>query len=630
MPEIDRSGEGEGDEENLLNLSKAIPENSVEYWLFLRSDDTENEADLEALHQAADDLSQSLTKDYIWQRDQFQLELKEEDGMRYLYGLSDYGDAIEDEWLIVYILRRLTEAHANLWVRVADADGEFLFIEAANVVPDWLSPGMDQNRAWIHDGKLLIIPCEGNSAQGSQSRSILLPQAVNFIRSRSAELLHSPFIQEEAFFRLGKYPRHISDSAHCSLVTIPRKLAYILHALPKSLAPAIECFYLRDPLSLQPIMSTSASLAFPTDDLVTLSVRFSRVLFAQLRSQHFDPPPMWQGVLRDAVLTSAPDEKERITRLETGMKLTTGFEILTAAASEDRRKVVQQLETLLQGLCEADNTLFPTDEDMKSWRDYSREDDETWMDINYEDFERELDGKPRRDSRGEKAGFGDARTETDLRKIVSRFEAFLNDKSAGLDGADVDNSKDDDDDDEDNNDETEDEDSEFEDKVVGFDEEAFSSIMRTMLGLPTTNQSSVDAEGQNSTLTRRATHTPTQEDDDIQELSMQMENELRNHGALNHDDANAEQLTVNNGSGGVGKGKELEHRCSATGVVEDEEEEEEDDSEVQIDYNLARNLLESFKSQAGLAGPTGNVLGMMGFRLPRDEADEDGEDDCPG
>ncbi|RDA93395.1 hypothetical protein CP533_2006 [Ophiocordyceps camponoti-saundersi (nom. inval.)] len=625
MPETDFSGEGDEDVTVLLDLPKRVPDNSVEYWLFLLGDEAEDEADLEALQQAANDLSQSLTKDYIWQRDNFQLKSKEEDGMRFLYGMTDYGDAIEDEWLIVYILRRMTEAHANLWVRVADADGEFLLIEAANVMPDWLSPGMDQNRAWIHDGKLLLIPCESKGGQGLQSNSISLSQAVDFIRLHSVKLIHSPFIEEEAFYRLGKYPRHISDSAHCSLVTIPRKLAYILHSLPKSLASAVEYFYLRDPLTLQPILSTSASLAFPPEDLVTISVRFSRILFAQLKSQHFEPPLMWQRVMKSVVLSASPQDKQRMARLETGMKLTTGFEILIATAGEDRRKVARQVDGLLKELVKGDNKMLPTDDEMKIWRDFDRDDDETWMDINYEDFERELDGKSRRDSRGESAGFGDARTETDLRRIVSRFEAFLNDKSAGLDGADVDNSKDDDDDDDDQ--ETEDEeDSEFEDKVVGFDEDAFSSIMRTMLGLPTTNPLSADAEGQSSTLTcQEETNAPNQEFGEIQELSNQMENELRNHGALKYDDSNAEKLTVNDCSGGVGKEKELNRQCSTTDKVE-----EEDDSEVQIDYNLARNLLESFKSQAGLAGPTGNVLGMMGFRLPRDEDGGDDEDDCPG
>lgn len=38
--------------------------------------------------------------------------------------------------------------------------------------------------------------------------------------------------------------------------------------------------------------------------------------------------------------------------------------------------------------------------------------------------------------------------------------------------------------------------------------------------------------------------------------------------------------------------------------------------------NLARNLLESLKSQAGMAGPGGNLMGMLGLgMLPRDEDD---------
>jgi hypothetical protein len=40
------------------------------------------------------------------------------------------------------------------------------------------------------------------------------------------------------------------------------------------------------------------------------------------------------------------------------------------------------------------------------------------------------------------------------------------------------------------------------------------------------------------------------------------------------------------------------------------------------DYALIKNFLESFKSQAGLAGPVGNLAGRLqaGWTMPRDEA----------
>lgn len=37
---------------------------------------------------------------------------------------------------------------------------------------------------------------------------------------------------------------------------------------------------------------------------------------------------------------------------------------------------------------------------------------------------------------------------------------------------------------------------------------------------------------------------------------------------------------------------------------------------VDIDFNLVKNLLESYASQEGRAGPTSNILQSMGIRIP--------------
>jgi hypothetical protein len=64
----------------------------------------------------------------------------------YLRGLTNYGDSVEDEWLIVYILRQLSNTIRDLWIKVVDTDGEFLLIEAANALPRWLNPEIADNR----------------------------------------------------------------------------------------------------------------------------------------------------------------------------------------------------------------------------------------------------------------------------------------------------------------------------------------------------------------------------------------------------------------------------------------------------------------------------------------------------
>lgn len=64
----------------------------------------------------------------------------------YLHGRTNYGDSVEDEWLVVYLLRELSKQFLELWVKVVDTDGEFLLIEAANALPRWLNPEIADNR----------------------------------------------------------------------------------------------------------------------------------------------------------------------------------------------------------------------------------------------------------------------------------------------------------------------------------------------------------------------------------------------------------------------------------------------------------------------------------------------------
>lgn len=63
-----------------------------------------------------------------------------------LRGRTNFGDSIEDEWVIVFILRELTTRHKDIWARVVDSDGEFLLVEAAGTLPAWLEPEVADNR----------------------------------------------------------------------------------------------------------------------------------------------------------------------------------------------------------------------------------------------------------------------------------------------------------------------------------------------------------------------------------------------------------------------------------------------------------------------------------------------------
>ncbi|KAI0138879.1 SGT1-domain-containing protein [Xylariaceae sp. FL1272] len=581
-----------------------LPDSCVEYMLFILDDRLEPRdllASLEKVRKAATQLCASTTRDYIWQRDSFQLQVQREHGLIYLHGTTDYGDSVEDEWLVVYLLRQLTIDFPTLWVRVIDGGGEFLLVEAANVLPKWLSPEIDANRVWIHQGGLQLLPL---AASAGVKRPLTLAEAIHYAKDQQSSVLHSPFIEAEAFYRLQKYPAQIKASIHRALVTLPRKLAYILHEQPAAIAPAVEAFYVRDPTALKPIRAANADLHFPPTDLVTVSVKFTQLLFAQIRSQHFSPPPSWSSLVasgEDKDRASVPELDRNVeARIELGMKITSGFEMLALSADKTGGRVTREFAILLEDVEDDGHDALPTDREITEWPDVAKEDDDGWLSINFEDFEAELEGKEA-EKRVEGEGFGDKTTQADLRKIVSRFEEFLNDETAGLEGAEPDDM------DQDNDTSGEEEgSSEDEDKAVSFDEDQFNRMMREMMGLPA-ESTTMSANDKVRGKTASADAKLTQEDDDneeeeIRQLAAQMEAELKGLGALKLD------------------AKPETSKARDAGM---EEVEERVDDEVDIDYNLAKNLLESFKGQAGMAGPAGNMLGMMGIQLPRDEDEDD-------
>lgn len=525
-------------------------------------------------------------------------------------------------------------------------------------------------------------------------------EALDIIRDKPDQIERLEQMEKEAFYRLTNYPAQINSSLHRALITIPRNLAFILHELPSVIAPAVEAFYLRDPIGLKPLHSTDSSgLTFPPNDLVTVSVKFTKVLFAQMRSQRFDAPPAWKGILNDAekkAKTKGEEGKKELDRMEMAMKVTSGFEMLISDGIRRDSRSVREMNILLEDI-EAGEPL-PTDAEIATWKDVNREDSEAWLDINFEDFEKELQGKkgatsasaaqppqpstsasaptqqataggkpvfgPERPPAADKSspqveermGFGDAKTQQDLKKMVERFESFLADDEAGHEGAEL--ADDDYDDDSDAEDAEDDDqggedssDEEDEDEQPMLDPKAFARMMREMMGVSTSDLGDIpDFTGATAPPTsaarplkkdgkgKKARFEEVSDSDDSDESDVEedeaeefkkvmaaMDAELREVGALELDPkpkapnplkpaAVAEDAAQPESKD---KGKDN------ADLMAKQSWESESEDEMDIDFNLAKNLLESFKSQAGMAGPGGNLMGLMGMKLPRDEGEEE-------
>ena len=110
--------------------------------------------------------------------------------------------------------------------------------------------------------------------------------------------------------------------AHC---TVPRPVAEILRHRPQLLAPAVTAFYTRDAIDVKACNKMhSFPLGDADQDFVTVPVKFTQCLYAQLRQQRMHLPKIWQRYV-------PPEEEQQGTgSWLNGMKLTCGFEILVA------------------------------------------------------------------------------------------------------------------------------------------------------------------------------------------------------------------------------------------------------------------------------------------------------------
>ena len=442
-------------------------------------------------------------------------------------------------------------------------------------------------------------------------RTLTLQDALALILEDRFQLLHIPKLEAEAFYRLRNYPGQINDNLHHASITIPRRLASVLHENAAYVSPAIEAFYLRDPISLYPLYAQSTNaLFFPPVDFVTVVAKFTKVGYAQLRSQQFTAPPSWIAIV------PSDNNQSFSSQVEMGMKLSCGFEMLLANPHNKEKRSHREIILLLEDINVGKNHL-PIDSEIADWK--GREDSDAWLDIDFSNFEKELGGRRSRNEARREGGFGDKTVEENLHKMVSRFEDFLNDNNAGNEGAEL---ADDMDSDNDEDEDSESLDSEREDHGLSFDEFQFAETMREVMGLPTQEHVEINTGPrlkdreitEDIDASKAATLGGKTEDEEaeIRQLSQAMEGELCEAGALRLDDLPCEKVPDQKLTRVYDGTSSSQHQ----GIPDKGSD---DDEDLSIDYNLAKNLLESFKSQGGAAGPSSNLLGLMGVRLPRDE-----------
>lgn len=154
---------------------------------------------LQSLHlQILQNLS-PFTSNYIWQHEPFTLTLSPGPTPPHLSGKLRYGDNLEDEWFVVFLLFETSKRFPSVSIRVWDSDGEFLLIETAFYLPRWVNPDTAMNRVFIRGGFLHIIP---NSVIPTTPS---IHEALNLLRNVSSTRAPEG-VQRQLENRLKEYP----------------------------------------------------------------------------------------------------------------------------------------------------------------------------------------------------------------------------------------------------------------------------------------------------------------------------------------------------------------------------------------------------------------------------------------
>lgn len=241
----------------------------------------------------------------------------------HLHGVTHYGDNIADEWFIVYLLTKLTQEIPTIVVRVIDSDGEFLLIEAADVLPAWANPDTCEQRVYIADGSLHLV----QNSPSNATKLMPVREAVVKIQNNGTLFKVSKEIQECIEERMKEFQTADNFALHHQIVRLPLGVAMILKQKPTLIAAAVRAFCDRDPIDLKACRSMRY---FPPEQRVRKNVCFTKCLYAMIMHSNYVPDRNtgWN-------LSGNPSSEEYKEDL-LGIKVACGFEILASQAKDTK------------------------------------------------------------------------------------------------------------------------------------------------------------------------------------------------------------------------------------------------------------------------------------------------------
>ncbi|XP_055131773.1 protein ecdysoneless homolog isoform X3 [Symphalangus syndactylus] len=577
-------------------------EDTVEYHLFLIPDESrDSDKHEEVLQKYIERIMTQFAPmlvPYIWQNQPFNLKYKPGKGgvPAHMFGVTKFGDNIEDEWFIVYVIKQITKEFPELVARIEDNDGEFLLIEAADFLPKWLDPDNSTNRVFFHHGELCIIPASRKPGAESwlPATPPTIPQALNIIAAHSEKILASESIRAAVNRRIRGYPEKIQASLHRAHCFLPAGIVAVLKQRPRLVAAAVQAFYLRDPIDLRACRVFKTFL--PETRIMTSAHGFEILCskcsphFSDCKKSLVTASPLWASFLESlkkndyfkGLIEGSAQYRERLEMAENYFQLSVDRPESSLAMSPG-----EEILTLLQTIP------FDIEDLKKEAANLPPGDDDQWLNLSPDQLDQLL-----QEAAGKKESESVSKEEKeqncDLTQVSESMKAFIS-KVSTHKGAELPQ--------------------EPSEAPITFDADSFLNYFDKILGPRPHESDSDDLDEEDFECLDSdddldfETHKPGEEAslkgtlDNLKSYMAQMDQELA-HTCI------SKSFTTR---------KQVEPVSQTTDNNSDEEDSGTGESvmaPVDVDLNLVSNILESYSSQAGLAGPASNLLQSMGVQLP--------------
>eukprot|EP00795_Rhopilema_esculentum_P009084 gene9084-16738_t len=536
-----------------------------------------------------------IANGYIWQKDKFglQLEISPSKSEYCLNGSVNCGDNIQDEWFIVYILFQISNSDHSLMISITDDDGQFLLIEAADYLPNWLNPDTSENRVYIHKGQLHVIPFPSNPAEVT-----MFPTG-------------KPSIQEAIRIIFGDHGievnSRIQNSIDAKINRFDNGFSHLLHNAHCLLPPNLACILKKDP-------SVANRISDMLEQYVTANFgkRRKSVGKFEFKDWIISRAFGFELLRKEINKTEVPNQdicqaEEKWLKYETSLKNLGYFkgeiegstrwrqlfreakDYFYATLPDDDQKNVWQSRNLRKLLEDSKKEVYSEEETLP-------EDDDSWLELSLDDVDKLL------------RGYHQATTSEDLNTklddVAQNMRRFVG-KMSDYEGVET-----------------------AEDNVDFDPSSIIEELKKIMDGKTENNRDEGDDFYESDSDQYYSDDENGIDDDEIAQIGSSMQQELRNTTLAKSFQSKSQATNMTS----VAQGRRIRnpgecgqfstianrefvspvlHETDGNGPIEDQS--------LDIDFNLVKNFLESVSAQDSSVGPVSNLLSSLGISLPSDD-----------